>query len=70
MTVTTINIYTGRITDREVIAINKKSIDVSYPEYRTGKQRFYLRPSIGNDYFFAEYPADYLRYTRANSAKG
>ena len=51
--VRTHNRHTGRTLKRNIIRFHKNSIDLSFPEYRTGKARFYFRPTLGiyaNDY--------------------
>jgi hypothetical protein len=51
--------YTGRTNEREILKINKNSIDLYFPEYLTGKERFYLRKTSG--LYYAEYSRESFR---------
>ena len=53
MTHTTINIYTGRSYSRQVVSSNKNSITLAIPEFRTGKAKYYYRPTSG--FYYNEY---------------
>ena len=53
MKYTTFNIYTGRSQEREVITRHKNSITLAIPEFRTGKAKYYFRPTL--DTYYNEY---------------
>ena len=49
----TINIYTGREEERKLLKVNKHYLTLEIKEFRTGKDKFYYRPTVG--YFFNDY---------------
>jgi hypothetical protein len=59
ITATTINSYNGQTKIRQVLKINVNSIDLAFPEYRTGKARFYFRPTLGK--FCDDYSKEFFR---------